>query len=409
MNIAETFSHRSLKTLILGCAALFTLALTACEKKQEETPPPPPAEVNAVIVTPQTIPVNATFVAQVESAHQVEIVARVNGFLEKILYKEGEVVKKGQEMFLMDQKPFTAQVDAMRGALANNKAQLWTAQANLNRVQPLAKLDAASKSDLDNAIGSVQSAKAAVDQAKARLDQAELDLGYTVIKSPVTGVSGDSKIREGAFLSVGPGGDLSYVAQLDPIWVNFSVSQNQLAQSRKEADAGRLIPPPDHEYTVEVFLSDDSRYPHVGKVSFIDPTFNSETGTFLIKAELANPDALLRPGMFVKAILGGAKRPNALIVPQRAVQQTSNGHVVWVVGKDAKAELRPVIVGAWVGEDWVIENGLQADEQVITDGFMRLAPGMAVKVVAAPVTDAKKTKPSQPATKETAPSQAGKK
>lgn len=244
MNIEGTFSHRSLKTLILGCAALFTLALTACEKKQEEPPPPPPAEVNAIIVTPETIPVEASFVAQIESAHQVEIVTRVNGFLDKILYTEGEVVKQGQEMFLLDQKPFLAQVAAMKGALANNKAQLWTAQANLNRVQPLAKLDAASKSDLDNAIGSVQSAKAAVDQAKARLDQAEIDFGYTVIKSPVTGVSGEAKKREGAYLSVGTGGDLSYVAQLDPIWVNFSVSQNQLAQNNKEVEAGRLIPPP---------------------------------------------------------------------------------------------------------------------------------------------------------------------
>ena len=309
MNVERTSCNRNLRMLILGCAALLTLTLTACEKKQEVKAPPPPAEVNAITVTPKTIPVEASFVAQVESAHQVEIVARVNGFLEKILYKEGEVVKKGQKMFLMDQKPFIAQVDAMKGALANNKAQLWTAQANLDRVKPLAKLDAASKSDLDNAIGAVQSAKAAVDQAKARLDEAELNLGYTVIKSPVTGVSGDSKVREGAYLSVGPGGDLSYVAQLDPIWVNFSVSQNQLAKSRKEIDAGRLIPPPNEEYTVEVYSSDGNRYPHIGKVSFIDPTFNSETGTFLIKAELANPDAFLRPGMFVKAVLQGAEQP----------------------------------------------------------------------------------------------------
>lgn len=144
-------------------------------------------------------------------------------------------------------------------------------------------------------------------------------------------------------------------------------------------------------------------------MSFIDPTFNSETGTFLIRAELTNSDAVLRPGMFVKAVLQGAERPNALTVPQRAVQQTSNGHVVWIVGKDDKAEMRPVIVGTWVGENWVIENGLQPDEQVVTDGFMRLAPGMSVKVVAAPLTDRKETKPSQPATKETAPSQAEKK
>jgi len=398
MNVERTFCNRSFRMLVLGFAALLPLTLTACKKDQEVKAPPAPVEVNVVTVTPQTIPVENSFVAQVESAHQVEIVARVNGFLEKILYKEGDVVKQGQKMFLMDQKPFVAQVEAMRGALANNKAQLWTAQANLNRIRPLAKLDAASKSDLDNAIGSVQSAEAAVHQAKARLEQAELDLSYTVIKSPVTGVSGDSKAREGAYLSVGPGSNLSYVAQLDPVWVNFSISQNQLAKNRAEVADGRLIPAPNHEYTVQVYLSDGKPYPHIGKVSFIDPTFNRETGTFLIKAELSNPDALLRPGMFVKAVLQGAQRPNALTVPQRAVQQTSNGHVVFVVSNEGKAEVRPVVVGVWVGQDWVVEKGLNPGEQVITDGFMRLAPGMPVKVATAPV-GSKETAPSQAPTK----------
>jgi membrane fusion protein (multidrug efflux system) len=397
MNVERTSCNRISKTLILGCAAL--LILTACEKKPEVKAPPPPAEVNAITVTPQTIPVETSFVAQVESTHQVEIVARVNGFLEKILYTEGDLVQQGQNMFLMDQKPFIAQVEAMKGALASSQAQLWTAQANLNRIRPLAKLDAASKSDLDNAIGLAQSAEAEVHQARARLDQAELDLSYTVIKSPVTGVSGEAKVREGAYLNIGPGSHLSYVAQLDPVWVNFSVSQNQLAQSRTEIDAGRMLPPPDQEYTVQVYLTDGSPYPHIGKVSFIDPTFNRETGTFLVKAELPNPDTLLRPGMFVKAILGGAKRPNALTVPQRAVQQASNGHVVFVVNSESKIEVRPVMVGAWVGDDWVIENGLKAKEQVVTDGFMRLAPGMPVKVVTAPVTESKETAPSQAAKK----------
>ena len=416
MNMERISCDRNFRLFILGCAALVTLTLTACEKKQEVAPPPP-TEVNVITVKPQTIPIEITFVAQVESAHQVEIVARVNGFLEKILYKEGDVVKEGQKMFLMDQKPFIAQVEAMEGALANTKARLWTSQANLKRVKPLAKLDAASKSDLDNAIGSVQSAEAAVHEAKARLDEAQLNLGYTVIKSPVTGVSGDSKVREGAYLSVGPGGDLSYVSQLDPIWVEFSVSQNQLARSRQEIKAGRLTPPPNDEYTVEVYVS-DTRYPHIGKVSFVDPTFSSETGTFLIKADLANPDALLRPGMFVRAVLQGAKRPNALIVPQRAVQQTPNGHVVWVVDSKNTAEKRPVIVGTWVGKDWVIEKGLKTEEKIITDGFMRLAPGMPVKIVTTPVAgskevasskDAKKETPSKTAEKEPTPSQAPKK
>lgn len=384
---------------VSGLAALGAMTLSAlllgCEKKEEVKVVPPPPEVNVIEVVPRTIPVEATFVAQVESAHQVEIVARVNGFLEKILYREGDVVKQGQTMFLMDQKPFLAQVEAAKGELANNQAQLWTARANLKRIEPLAKLDAASKSDLDNAIGSVQAAEAAVHRAKANLDQAELDLGYTVIKSPVTGVSGESKAREGAYLSVGAGGDLSYVAQLDPVWVNFSVSQNQLADSLQKQAAGQLIPPPNQEYTVEVQLSDGTPFPHVGKVSFIDPSFNRETGTFLIKAELPNPDSRLRPGMFVKAVMKGAKRPDALTVPQRAVQQTSNGQVVFVVDKEGKVGIRPVVAGVWVDADWVIEKGLNAGEQVVTDGFMRLAPGMPVKIVTTPVSDAT----SQPATK----------
>ena len=384
--------------LTLCLAALAALALTACSKEEADVKPAP-VEVQAVKVEPQTVPVAFSFVAQVESSHQVEIMARVNGFLEKILYQEGDVVKQGQTLFLMDQKPFIAQVEAARGALENTQAQLWTAQANLKRVQPLAELDAASKSDLDNAIGSVKSAKAAVHTARARLEQAELNLSYTVIKAPVTGVTGQALVREGTYLSTGPGGHLSYVAQLDPAWVNFSVSQNQLDASRKQQVAGTLIAAPNHEYHVEIELSGGEKYPHVGKLSFVDPSFNTDTGTFLVRAELPNPKAKLQPGMFVKANATGATRPNALVVPQRAVQQTSNGHVVYLVNSQGAAEVRPVVVGDWVELDWIITKGLKSGDQVITDGFQRLAPGAPVKVVSAAPADDKVTDPAAPAAK----------
>ncbi len=383
--------------LILGFAALVVLTLAAC-KKEEAPPPPPPAEVQVIKVEPKTVPVSLSFVAQVESSHQVEIMARVNGFLDKILYQEGDVVKKGQTLFLMDQKPFKAQVEAARGALANNKAQLWTAQANLNRIQPLAELDAASKSDLDNAIGAVKSAEAAVHSAQARLEQTELDLSYTVIKAPVAGVTGEALVREGTYLTAGLGGHLSYVAQLDPIWVNFSVSQNQLDASRSQQAAGQLIFPPNHEYQVELELSEGDKYPYSGTLSFVDPSFNTDTGTFLVRAALPNPESKLQPGMFVKATLTGATRPNALVVPQRAVQQTSNGHVVYVVSSKGTVEIRPVVVGDWVEQDWIITKGINSGDQIVTDGFQRLAPGAPVKVVAA-APAAKVTDPAAPATK----------
>ena len=402
MSLPRTLRPLPLLSRSFGLAlCVVTLLLGACDKPAP--PPPPPAEVTAVTLAPQTVPVRVEFVAQVESSHQVEILARVSGFLDKILYKEGDVVRAGQVMFQIDPKPFQAQVAAAKGAVENRQAQLWTAKANLDRVKPLAEQDAASKSDLDNAIGAVQSAEAELFSAKANLDKAELDLGYTTIYAPVAGVSGEALLREGTYLSASTGNRLSYVAKIDPIWVSFSVSQNQMAQRQQEVAAGQLIQPTKLEYLIEVELSDGSRYPQVGKLSFISPTFSQETGTFLIRAELPNPDGVLRPGMFVKATVMGDKRPNALVVPQKAVQQTSNGHVVYLVSPQGTAEIRPVIVGDWFGNDWVIKQGLKAGEQVIVDGFQRLAPGTAVKAVAAaPATSpatAPAAAPAAPATK----------
>ena len=269
------------------------------------------------------------------------------------------------------------------GKWTRAKAQLWTAQANLDRIRPLAKLDAASKSDLDNAIGAVQSAQAAVYQAQARLDKADLDLDYTIIRSPVTGISSRSLMREGAYLNpMGASAQLTYVARVDPIWINFSVSQNQMASNQQEIAKRSLVVPKNGAYQVEIELSDGSRYPYTGEISFAEPSFSKETGTFLVRAELPNPESKLRPGMFVKAYVKGAVRPGAIAIPQKAVQETANGHVVYVVGAENKAELRPVMVGEWIGDDWIINQGLKAGEQVIVDGFQRLAPGAAVKAVA---------------------------
>jgi membrane fusion protein (multidrug efflux system) len=371
-------------SLFIGVGMLILLVTVACGKKEPPKTAPPPQEVTVLTVTPKTVPATMEFVAQAASSHQVEIVARVSGFLEKILYREGEVVKEGQVMFQMDQKPFQAQVNASKGEVENRKAQLWTAKANLDRIKPLAEQDAASKSDLDNAIGSVQSAEAATYSAQANLDKAQLDLSYTIIKSPVAGVSSKALLREGAYLTPsGTTSQLTYVAQLNPIWVDFTISQNQRAALGEEVRQGRLSLPKDQAYEVELELSDGNRYPHRGKVNFADPSFSKETGTFLVRAEVPNPKEELRPGMFVKAFLKGAVRPNAIVVPQKAVQQTSNGHTIYVVNAKDQTEIRPVVVGDWIGEDWIINKGLKAGDRVIVEGFQRLAPGAPVKVVSA--------------------------
>jgi membrane fusion protein (multidrug efflux system) len=376
------YFHRTCWAFSLLLASLLAVILAGCSNPVNQKEPPPIAEVVAITVQPRTIPVVFPFVAQIQSSHQVDVVARVSGFLEKISYYEGRQVREGQILFQIDKKPYLAAVDAVKAEMEIRESQLWTARASYNRIKPLADQNAASKSDLDNAIGAVKSAEAGLQQAKANLDKANLDLGYTTITSPVSGFAGQSKIREGGYIAAGSqSATLTYVAKLDPAWVDFSISQNEQSDAIKEVESGRLVEPKGNRYTIALELADGSRYPQIGVVNFSEPSFSKETGTFLVRAQIPNPKGDLRPGMFVKAYLTGATRPNALAVPQKSVQQTANGHVIYIVNAKGHVEVRPVTVGDWVGQDWIIKQGLKAGEQVIVDGIMKLTPGMPVKLV----------------------------
>ncbi|MCL4799874.1 MAG: efflux RND transporter periplasmic adaptor subunit [Burkholderiales bacterium] len=367
---------------MFSAVAALAVGLAACSK---EPPPPqrPPPLVSVVTVTPQTVPYTATFVAQTESSRQVDILARVSGFLDRIAYREGEVVKQGQVLFELDPKPFQAQLDGARGELQAQQARFTTARATLDRVKPLAAQNALSQSDLDRAQGEFDSAAAAVYAAQAKVKEAELNLGYATIRSPVNGVASRATVREGAYVnSLSPEAKLTYVAALDPIWVNFSVSQNQVTRNRELIGKGLVIPPKDEAYDVELTLPDGTPYPQKGRISFADPSFSQDTGTFLVRAVIPNPKHDLRPGMFVTATVHGAVRPNAIVVPQLAVQQGSNGHLVYVVKDDGTAELRPVIVGDYYGaKEIVIVSGLHAGDRVVVDGVLRVVPGHPVKIV----------------------------
>ena len=371
-------------------AVLVALALAACSKEAPPTQRPPP-EVVVLDVAPQTIPYIMTFVAQTESSRQVDIVARVSGYLDRIAYREGELVKEGQLLFQLDPKPFQADLDAAKGELLAQQARFATAKANLARVKPLAEQDALSRADLDRAQGDYDSANAAVFAAQAKVRAAEINLGYTTIRAPVTGLASRSSQRQGAYINaMGESAKLTYVAALDPIWVNFSVSQNQATKLRDMVEKGQLIAPAKLDFDVSLVLSDGSVFPHQGHISFADPSFSQETGSFFVRAVLPNPKQELRPGMFVTASLSGATRPNAIVVPQLAVQQGSNGHLVYVVKADGTAEIRPVVVGDYQGDkDIVIVSGLHAGDRVVVDGAMRVVPGQAVKIVE----PAKKPKP----------------
>jgi membrane fusion protein (multidrug efflux system) len=360
------------------------LATTACEKKEApaaaQRPAPP---VTVVTVTPRDIPATSSFVATTESSQQVEIVARVSGFLERIAYKEGELVKQGQLLFELDRKPFQAQLEAARGALQAQQARLATAEANLRRVKPLTEQNALSQAELDRAQGEFDSARASVFSAQANVTQAELNLSYTTIRSPVNGLAGRALQRQGAYISAtSQSANLTYVAAVDPIWVSFSVSQNQIASRTEDVARGRIVPPKNNDYEVDLVMPDGKPFPERGRINFADPSFSPDTGSFTVRAVLPNPKTTMRPGMFVTAILKGAVRPGAIVVPQLAVQQGSNGHLVYVVNAAGNAEVRPVVVGDYVGDkEIVVVSGLHGGDRVIVGGVLKVVPGQPVQIV----------------------------
>jgi membrane fusion protein, multidrug efflux system len=361
------------------CAVSFALFCAACNKPAS-TPAPQAPEVTVMTVQGQNTPVTFEYVAQTQSSREVEIRARVEGFLDKRLYTEGSLVKEGQTMFQMDRKPFEASLQTAQGQLAQQQARLTVTKANLARVRPLEAANAVSKKDLDDAIGNEKQAEAAVIAAQGEVTSAKLNLGYTTIKSPLTGLSSYARMQEGSYLSAGNSSLLTYVSQLDPIWVNFSLSENEMLSYRDQVSRGLLKLPEQRRYVVEVVLADGTVYPNTGLVDFMDPSYSKDTGTFLVRAVLPNKEGTLRPGQFVRARVQGLSRPGAILVPQRAVLQGSKSHFVWLLDKDGKPHEQVVEVGDWLGDNWFISQGLRPGDRIVVDGALRVANGAPIKV-----------------------------
>lgn len=357
--------------------------LVGCGKQEPKSEVRPPTEVTVMSVVASDTPVSYEYVGQTQSSHQVQIRARVAGFLDKRVYTEGSAVKAGDVMFQQDPKPFEAQLAAAKGALAEQQARLQTANDNLAQVKPLAALNALSVKDLNDATGEQQAAAAAVETAKANVETARLNLSYTTITTPVAGLSSFAHVQDGAYVNA-ENSLLTYVSQLDPIWVNFAVSENDLLSLRSDEAKGRLRAPPGGNYAVELIQADGSVFPQKGRITFANPDYNPQTGTFLLRATIPNPGGALRPGQFVRVRVQGVVRVNAIQVPQEAVLQGASGHFVVLVDKDSKAQIHPVQVGPLYGNDWFIADGLKPGDVLVIDGVARLTPGAAVKAVEAP-------------------------
>ena len=377
---------------VLGVMALFAGAalLSACGPSGGQGGPGakggpggpggmPPPEVNVVTVKAATVPAVFQYTGQVGGSREVEVRARVTGILQKRNFQEGAVVKAGQSLYTIDAAPFQSALARAEADAAAAEARLSQARRNAARLKPLIEAKAISQKEFDDAASAEQIADADVKSARARITDAKLNLEYTRVESPISGITSRSQVSEGTLVS-GPTVLLTTVSQTDPVYVYFGVSEAEHLKLRTESQAGRLVLPRGGQFTVEVKQADGSSYARKGRLGFSDIRISTVTGTSDSRAELPNPDGVLRPGQFVQVILTGATRPNAMLIPQRAVLEGPQGKFAYVVNAEGKVEPRPLTVGDWVGDQWIIHSGLAAGDQVIVDGVMKIGPGAPVRI-----------------------------
>jgi membrane fusion protein, multidrug efflux system len=383
-------AHQSIPRLF---PLLLIVFVAACGQSQQQKgggfPAFPPAEVTVQAAKPQTFPVTFEYVGQTQGSKDVEVRARVTGIIEKRLFDEGARVKSGQPLFVIDARQYQAQVAAAQAELARAQAQKAQADRELARLRPLAERKAIGQKEADDAASNAELAAAAVKSAQAKISELSVNLGYTKVLAPITGLSSRAQKSEGS-LATANETLLTTISQTDPIWAVFSISENEQLRLNRAAAANQLELPKDNGYEVTIKLSDGSAFPRKGRINFADTRVNPTTGTYDMRAEVPNPEGALKPGQFVRVILHGAERQNVIAVPQIAVMDGPQGKFVYVVGKDKEgkdvAMPRPVIVGDWVdanaSNQWVIESGLKPGDPVIVNGIAKVMPGAPIKVAA---------------------------
>ncbi|WP_430432723.1 efflux RND transporter periplasmic adaptor subunit [Methyloversatilis sp.] len=364
--------HTSFGFVVLIAAALLLSACSGDKSAQPAAAAPQAMPVTVIEVAPTQAPLVVEAVAQAEGAREVEVRARVSGILEKWLFREGEPVKAGQMLFRIERAPFEI-------ALAQAKARLAEAQAveeqtarEAQRLTGLVAEKAISQKEFDDARSATAVARAAVKSAEAAVREAELNLSYTQVSAPVAGVTGRAHRSEGSLVNTGSDSLLTTIAQINPIWVRFSLSDNDLAA----VPGGRAAVRSFRE--VELQLPDGSILPQRGRINFSASRIDPALGTLEMRAEFANADAVVLPGQFVRARVIAGERDNVFLVPQAAVTQTESGPVVMLANAEGKVEPRPVKLGQWQGKDWVVTGGLQAGDRVIVDNLIKLRPGAPV-------------------------------
>ncbi len=377
----------------VGLVALGALAaglMTGCSPSGQGAAPAaaggapkmPPAQVGVVTVQPQAVPVIAELPGRLEALRVAQVRARVAGILQQRAFTEGADVKAGQLLFQIDPSTYKAALDSAQAAQAKTDANLAQASALLERYQPLQAAKAISPQEFLNAQVAQRQAQADVASAKAAVQTARINLSYASVTSPIAGRIGRALVTEGSLVGQGEVTQLATVQQINPLYVNFTQSANEVMKLRQALDSGAIQRAGNGAAVVRVVLDDGSEYPLQGKLLFSDLSVDSSTGQVSLRAELPNPKGLLLPGMFVRVRLEQAEVNGGMLIPQQAVTRSSQGDTVMVVDAQGMVAPRPVKLGGGRGNQWVVLGGLKAGEQVMVDGFQKMMnPKAPVKAV----------------------------
>jgi len=367
----------------LGLVAALAASL-ACGPK---TPVEPPPEVKVMVIQPRSVTLYSDFVGQVGAYQEVDLRSKVSGILEKRLFQDGDLIKKGQLLYVVDERPYVAALEDAKAQQAQSEASLLKAQMDVERYTPLYAENAIPKQTLDNAVAQEKASKAEVDSRRASVRQAELNLEDCTIESPLTGQIGLHKIDVGALVSAGTT-LLATLSLNDPAYAYFSISeqdylklyQHALKTQKERSAEGTVDPAAKIEApTTQLLLAGDEPYPQLGKVDFIDRAVSPTTGTVTVRALFSNPTGVLKPGLYVKVRIVEKQKELVTLVPQKAVQEVLGQYFLAVVGKGDVVENRPVKLGIRQGADWLVKSGLEPGERIVVEGLLKARPGSPVK------------------------------
>ncbi|RPI66755.1 MAG: efflux RND transporter periplasmic adaptor subunit, partial [Ignavibacteriae bacterium] len=342
----------------------------------EEKPAPPPPIVTVIAVGQQSVPVYSEWIGQTRGSQNVEIRARVEGFLERVAYQEGQFVQAGQVMYQIDPSKYRAALSQSQGMLSSAEANLGRATQDVVRYKPLVAENAISREEYETAVSIQRANEATVTAQRGTVEKSRLDLSYCTVTSPISGLAGKTEVQIGNLVGRGDNTLLTTVSKIDPIRVRFSLSEQELLRYRRRLrESGAAAT----ELELTMLLSDGSVHPYKGKLALADNAIDPATGTLLLEAEFPNPDQFLRPGQFARVRAAVQRKVDALLVPQRSITELQGQARVAVVDEKNKVTFRNVLLGPRVGNAYVVEVGLNKGERIVVDGLQKVREGLMVQ------------------------------